>query len=140
MERSGSGSLSGKNFDATSTYDNKKKPLKKIGRIFLIKRIGSGSFGTVYLGYDKNEDKFYAVKRANFKELCRLNGGLNQLEREIRMMRAFDHKNILKLYEVYKAKNKPYVYLVMEYADCGSLYELTDGSKPINNEANCACT
>ena len=105
-----------------------EKPPKKIGRIYLLNQIGSGSFGHVYLGYDKKENKYYAVKRVNYKDLCKNVGGINQLEREIRMLRTFDHENIIKLYEVYKAEIKPYVYLVMEYAECGSLYELTDGS------------
>ena len=112
----------------SATEPDEEKPPKKIGRIYLMNQIGSGSFGHVYLGYDANENKYYAVKRVNYKDLCKNAGGINQLEREIRMLRTFDHKNIIKLYEVYKAKDKPYVYLVMEYAECGSLYEYTDGT------------
>lgn len=113
-------------FNSSSNVE--PKTIKKIGDIHILKTIGSGSFGRVYLGCKMETKKYYAVKRASYKDLNHMCNGVGQLEREIRMLQTFNHNNILKLYEVYQATEKPYVYMIMEYADCGCLEDKIDGS------------
>ena len=120
-----------KKFDSRDGIQNIFKPIKKIDNLYLLKKIGSGSFGKVYAGYNKDEDKFYAVKKFNYRDINRHAGGISILEREIRMLRQFDHENILKLYNIYKAEELPFLYLVLEFAECGSLKATQNGSKPI---------
>ena len=120
-----------KQFDSKDFMEKPFKAIKKVDKYYILKKIGHGSFGKVYAGYNKEEDKYYAVKKFNFREINRHAGGISILEREIRMLRQFDHENILKLYNIYKAEELPFIYLILEYADCGSLHASQDGSKPI---------
>lgn len=120
------GSMKITHFNSSSNIDI--KTIKKVGNIEILKTIGHGSFGRVYLGYERETQKFYAVKRASYKDLNHMVNGVGQLEREIRMLQTFNHNNILKLYSVYQSLEKPYVYMIMEYADCGCLEDKMDGS------------
>lgn len=117
-----------KRFDSQSLHDKLGKPIKKIDNIYIISKIGSGSFGKVYVGLDKDTGKYYAVKRLKYKDINRHAGGISSLEREIRMLKTFDNPNILKLYKIYKCETEPFLYLVMEYAECGALSAATDGT------------
>lgn len=97
------------------------KPLKKVNQYVLTKKIGCGSFSKVFLGIDANTKERYAIKCVNIKDLSRTSAGVMQLEREIRLMRTICHQNILRIHEVLHSQADNLVYLVLEYADCGSL-------------------
>lgn len=97
------------------------KKCKKISDIYLIKKIGNGSYGKVYIGYNLKENANFAVKKINVEELSKTFGGINQLDREIMMLRTFDHPNMIKLIDVYKTADNLHAYIVMEYAECGSI-------------------
>ncbi|KAK8864050.1 hypothetical protein M9Y10_011744 [Tritrichomonas musculus] len=112
--------------DDEEDFDDQPKKIKKINNYIIAKCIGSGSFSKVYLGIDITTKKKYAIKRIKLKELCRSSSGIAQLEREIRLMESFNHKNILKLYQVLHVEATHYAYLVLEYAKKGSLGSLLD--------------
>lgn len=112
--------------DDEEDFDEQPKKIKKINNYVIVKCIGSGSFSKVYLGVDVTTRKKYAIKRIKLKELCRSSSGIAQLEREIRLMRTFNYKNILKLYEVLHVEATHYAYLVLEYAEKGSLGALLE--------------
>ena len=101
-----------------------EKHYKKVNNYFLAKKIGSGSYSKVYLGIDG--DSKYAVKRISLRDLSRTSNGVVQLEREIRLMRTFQHKNILKMHEVLHSVSDNIVYLVLDYADFGSIGSLLE--------------
>lgn len=98
-----------------------EKTVKKINQYRLAAKLGSGASSKVYLGIDDTTGAKYAVKRIKLRELCRTSTGIAQLEREIRLMRQFDHKNILKLIEVLHMSDCHEAFLVMEYAEKGCL-------------------
>lgn len=112
--------------DDEEDFDEQPKKIKKINNYIIVKCIGSGSFSKVYLGIDVTTRKKYAIKRIKLKELCRSSSGIAQLEREIRLMQKFNHKNILKLYQVLHVEANHYAYLVLEYAKKGSLGALLE--------------
>jgi serine/threonine protein kinase len=105
---------------------------KIIGRLnnefYLLKKIGKGSTGSVYLSYsihDLNvQKKLYAIKIMQKKsqdDICINNCEVNFLEK-------MNHKNILKVYghgigllETYFGLNQYVYYIVMDYLDHGSL-------------------
>lgn len=50
---------------------------------------------------------------------------LVRIRREIRIMSALNHPNIIQIYEVFENKEK--IILVMEYASGGELYDFVSG-------------
>ena len=106
------------------TYLNKKKVVKKVNQYYLMETIGEGSFAKVYLGYDLDHNEYYALKRVHLEILSKSISGISQLESEIEIMRSLDHPNIIKLKEVVHVPKKKWVYMVLQYADCGSLDDL----------------
>jgi serine/threonine-protein kinase 11 len=100
--------------------------LKKVNNYTVRAKIGSGSSSTVYLGVDERSGQKCALKRIKLRELARSPAGIAQLEREVRLMRLFDHPSILKLLEVLHIPLTDEAYLVMEYADRGSLGAIVD--------------
>ena len=90
---------------------------------FLIgKKLGSGQFGRVYLVKYKPTQFICTLKILNKKRL--LMGdikSLNQVRREIEIQSHLHHKNILSIYNFFWDKKN--IYLVMEYAPGGELYE-----------------
>jgi serine/threonine protein kinase len=105
--------------------------LKRINHYTLRATIGSGSSAKVYLGIDERTSERFAVKRIRLSELARDQSGLAQLEREIRLMSIFDHPNCLKIREVLHVPATDDAYIVLEYADKGSLGSLLDHHHPI---------
>lgn len=107
--------------DHDNSSDSEQKRSKRINDYCLVKKIGKGSFSKVYLGVDQLSQVSYAIKQINIKDLCRTSAGIFQLEREVRLMRSFSHPNIIKLKEVLMLEQQNCAYLVLEYADLGSL-------------------
>ena len=82
-----------------------------------IKQIDKGSTSTVYLCESVQSHKKFAVK-------CVKKSGIRpqtvqNLSREIQILRSINHKNICKLHYVYE--NIDYLYLVLEYLPHGNL-------------------
>ena len=59
-----------------------------------------------------------AIKTINKK---RLEGRIDELKDEIKILASLDHPNIVKYYETYESPN--YLYLVMEYCQGGALFK-----------------
>jgi serine/threonine protein kinase len=96
------------------------RPLKQINDYLLRAKIGAGSSSMVFLGTDVRTGEDYAIKRIRLQEL-RNGDAIMNLEREIRLMRLFQHPNILKLFKVLHDASSDEVYLVLEHAAVGSL-------------------
>lgn len=79
----------------------------------LTKLLGRGAFGSVYLGYNKENGEMVTVKVIpNKAELA------NRIQREISLPRLLSgHKNIASLLDVQADTN--YVYLISEYINHG---------------------
>jgi serine/threonine-protein kinase 11 len=110
--------------DSGSDSDARPKLRKRVNHFILVKTLGQGSFAKVFLAFDIQSSKFFAVKRFRLKELQRIDSGVSQLEREIAAMRKIIHPNIARLHSVLHDEEAEVVYLVLDYADCGSLENL----------------
>jgi len=89
-----------------------------------LKMIGKGSFAKVYLVESKTNKKHFAVK-AFTKEgiiISNKNNAKPAMLNEIDIMRAVDHENVIKLYEVYETEKS--IYLVLELIQGKSLQEM----------------
>jgi serine/threonine-protein kinase 11 len=98
------------------------RPRKKVNEYCMVAKIGGGSCAQVFLAIREPDGQRFALKRFRLKELARQEGGIDQLEREIRLIRRFSHPNILRLFSVLHNQPGAEVYLVLEYADKGSLH------------------
>lgn len=132
---------------------NSEKKYRMINNYLLIQSIGHGSISKVFLAIDTEKmhldaeitkdsnqkdatinesnicfDKcqLYAIKRISLNELSKKTNALIQLEREIKLLRSFRHSNILKLHEVLHSTKDNYAYIVLEYADFGSLNSIIE--------------
>ena len=103
-------------------------------KFYLIKKIGQGSSGKVYLGVQKdslnnqNENiNYYSIKIMNPTKI-----DLNLFKNEIELLKKINHKNVLKIFDcgygpkisLDKTKNKKpkkFYYIVMEYLMHGEL-------------------
>ena len=99
----------------------------------LIKELGSGSFGQVYLVYHKITKIKYALKaidkndKSNIKEK-------HYFYREIEIMYKIEHPNVVKLYGHFEDNN--FCYFIMEYIPNGNIYKLIPkhGRKRLENK------
>lgn len=110
--------------ESSSDYDDEFKPIKKVNKYIIVGCVGEGTFAKVYYGVDSETGHEYALKKFKLGDLQTLDSGISQLEREIMMMRKLNHPNILTLHEVLYVEQKEIVYLVIDYADCGSLEKI----------------
>lgn len=104
--------------------------VKIIDNYILEREIGKGQFGSVFKGYNKVNGVDIAVKsiardklKGKFYEL---------LENEIRVLRACDNINIIKLYDIKKTQNN--IYLVTEYCNEGDLMQYLKEKKRLTEE------
>ena len=112
--------------ESCSEEEEYDKPHKQINQYLIIKTLGEGSFAKVYLAQDTNTKKKFALKRFKLKELQHIESGVSQLEREISVIKRISHPNIIKLHEVLHDEEGDVVYLVEDFADCGSLFNIID--------------
>lgn len=86
-----------------------------------------GQYGVAYECTKKSDHTQYAVKiiaKARFIEGCRKEDRkcyYQQFKDEINIMKQLDHKNLIKLYDVFEDQTK--LYLVMEKCSGGELFD-----------------
>ena len=115
-------------------------------KFYLIKKIGQGSSGKIYLGSkkdsldNKNDNmKYFSIKLMNAETI-----DLNAFKNEIKLLKKINHRNVLKIYaydygpkiSLDKTKNKKqkeFHYIVMEYLMHGELNKyITDVINNVN--------
>lgn len=93
----------------------------EVGRL-----LGQGTFAKVYYGRSIQTQESVAIKMIDKDKILRV-GLMNQIKREISVMRLVRHPHIVKLYEVMATKTK--IYFVMEYAKGGELFNKVSKGK-----------
>ncbi|XP_050286810.1 CBL-interacting serine/threonine-protein kinase 5-like [Quercus robur] len=81
--------------------------------------LGQGTFAKVYYGKNLISNESVAIKVIN-KDHIKREGLMEQIKREISIMRLVRHPNIVELEEVMATKGK--IYFVMEYVKGGELF------------------
>ena len=102
------------------------EPEPKITDFKIIKELGSGSFGRVYLVTHKQTKVQYAIKAIDKRDKS------NQEEkpyfrREVEVMYKIHHPNVVKLYGHFEDNN--YCSFIMEYISKGNIYGLIPQDK-----------
>ncbi|PSS07578.1 CBL-interacting serine/threonine-protein kinase [Actinidia chinensis var. chinensis] len=81
--------------------------------------LGQGTFAKVYYGKNIATGESVAIKVLN-KDQVKKQGLIDQIKREISVMRLVRHPNVVELKEVMATKQK--IYFVMEYVKGGELF------------------
>ena len=84
----------------------------------LIKSVGKGSFGEVFLTSKKGTDQMFAVKKVS-KSLVLQEKVKKYFNNEIYILKQVNHPNIIKLYEIKQTLNN--FYLVFDLCNGGGL-------------------
>ena len=85
----------------------------------IIKLLGQGSFGKVFLSKHKKTNSLYAIKLIDKTDKNSIEGK-PYFQREIEIMYKLNHENCIKLYSHFEDNN--YCYFIMEYISNGNLY------------------
>lgn len=93
--------------------------VKKIDRYLIAKKIGKGSFASIYKVFNIDDDKTYALKRIDTTHKSKkLKKTFIQ---EINVMKSMNHPHILKLYKVVHSSH--HINMFVEYCDSGDLHQ-----------------
>mmetsp|Transcript_5983 Transcript_5983/g.6202 ORF Transcript_5983/g.6202 Transcript_5983/m.6202 type:complete len:509 (-) Transcript_5983:103-1629(-) len=93
-------------------------PIKEIDEFHLFKSIGKGSYGEVFFGKNVKTNKDCAVKALK-KELLQVDNMETYIHQELKILKLFNHKNIVGFMGIKETKNN--YYIAMEHANGGSL-------------------
>ena len=114
-------SISNSNSDEENIYQNPNQPREKIRDFIIIKEIGQGSFGSVFLVEKETNKKKYALKVINKDFLSRTERTEEALIERLILSRC-KHPSIVRLSLSFQSKNK--LFFVMEYCPNKDLDEL----------------
>ncbi|CAK9186828.1 unnamed protein product [Ilex paraguariensis] len=89
------------------------------GKYEMGRLLGKGTFAKVYYGKNLKTSESVAIKVIN-KDHVKKEGTMEQIKREISVMRLVRHPNIVELKEVMATKKK--IFFVMEYIKGGELF------------------
>ena len=96
-----------------------------VGPYRFVNHLGSGSFAQVYGAVHDETGDEVAVKAIAARKL---NAKLREnLECEIRILKDFQHPNIVRLYGIDKTSSTEHIFLVMEFCDGGDLHQFLQG-------------
>lgn len=104
----------------------------EIGDYLILNTIGTGSFGKVKLGQNKNTLQKVAIKilkKSSFESKPDI---AIKIKREIALMRLLNHPHLLKLIDVLESSK--FLYIILEYAPNGELFDFMTESKCLSPE------
>jgi serine/threonine-protein kinase len=99
--------------------------LRSLGGFRLLRRLGEGGMGTVYLGYNQTDSRQVAIK-VLADRLASNRAYVDRFLREARNGSRLDHPNVVHTIEAGKDDTSGKHYLVMEYVDGPSARTLLD--------------
>lgn len=96
--------------------DQEQLPIQHIGKYRLLREIGRGGMGIVYLGFDEYNNREVAIKIASVAGITDeqyLQKFQKMFFNEVRVAGMLKHPNILTVFDA--GVEEPYYYIVMEY-------------------------
>ena len=94
-------------------------------RYKVIRELGSGQFGKVYLAENRISKERRAVKEIDKNKTEHLGGSKSRFISEVEIISRLDHPNIIKIYEMYEDAKK--YYIVSELCTGGELFDYITG-------------
>jgi|UniRef100_A0AC35G184 serine/threonine protein kinase len=96
--------------------------------------IGNGSYGKVKEVLHFKTSVRRAVKIIKDKKVCKIPGGIANVQREFSILKQLDHPNIIRLIESFRVESKEKLYLIFEFCVTSLDYMLEDSSLKRMNE------
>src|SRR5690606_35342280 len=107
------------------------QPLARIDRYQLLRVIGRGGMGVVYLAIDTLLDREIALKEVDEELVGELGERLASLfQQEERNLAGLNHPGIVQIFD-YSGIYSSRLYLVMEYVPGGNLGSVLDAAGPL---------
>ncbi|CAI5515966.1 unnamed protein product [Closterium sp. Naga37s-1] len=94
--------------------------VKRVGKYELGRTLGEGNFAKVKLGQDVESGRRVAIKVMD-KDRILQHRMVDQIKREVSIMKMVRHPNIVQLIEVLASRNK--IFMVLEFAAGGELFD-----------------
>jgi len=109
---------------ALNMLRNKDAQLKVVNQYRIVKQIGRGSFGEVFLATTRDGTR-YAMKMLRKSALRRQRQGqfgsaLDNVKAEIALMKKIRHPNCVQMIEVIDDESADEVFIILEFVDGGS--------------------
>ncbi|XP_059284908.1 CBL-interacting protein kinase 5-like [Lycium ferocissimum] len=104
---------------STKSTKTEKKGTILMHKYEIGKLLGQGTFAKVYNARNLKTGQYVAVKVIDKEKVMKV-GLIDQIKREISVMRLIRHPNVVELYEVMASKTK--IYFAMEYVRGGELF------------------
>ena len=99
---------------------------------YIIKEtIGKGTFSKVKLGIHKKTNKKVAIKIMEKSKIAEKDD-LERIIREMNMVTEFNHKNVIKVYEMFETKSS--FLIIMEYCEGGELFDYIVQKKRLSED------
>ncbi|MEM7395364.1 MAG: serine/threonine-protein kinase, partial [Verrucomicrobiota bacterium] len=95
----------------------------------LLRELGHGAMGSVYLGFDQTLQRQVAIKVMH-REFGNDPAFVNNFVREARALAALNHRNVVQVYSCGQVGTQPYI--VMELVDGGGLEEQMNSGEPMD--------
>jgi serine/threonine-protein kinase len=114
------GATQGPGAGSSGTASKSLQKTPQLGDYRLIKKLGAGGMGTVYLAQQVSLDRQVALKVLS-KDLAGKSAFVQRFQREARLMAKLDHPNILRCLDVGEVSG--HHYLAMEFVEGGSLQD-----------------
>lgn len=113
-------------FDAVTEEIHTLNNSQKVGHYEIVRRLGEGGMGIVYLGSDTKLDRPVAIKVLN-KRYERHEDNVRRFVREAKAASALNHPNILTIFEVGEYEGSHFI--VSEYIEGRTLREIIKSEK-----------
>ena len=107
----------------------KRKKVVQLGDFRLVKKLGQGGMGEVFLAKQISLDRLVALKVLS-KELAKKKGFVERFVREARAMARIDHPHAVKVYAAEADKGLNFV--AIEYIDGQSMQDVMDSTKQLS--------
>ncbi len=127
-------SEAGKNYHdcTTETYITDSPRGALIGRYRLVRVLGEGAFGRVFLGFDEELQRQVAIKVPTEERFQKPEDAQQYLD-EARKVASLDHPNIVPVYDTGRTEDGS-IYVVSKYIEGGTLSEWIKGDRPNHDE------
>ncbi len=111
------GARTGERLENTVIYNNDTQTRPTLGRYEVIKEIGKGAIGTVYLGRDPKINRKVAIKTLRYDQIddAQLAEVKERFFREAEAAGRLSHPNIVTIYDA--GEDYDITYMAMEYLD-----------------------